>query len=107
MTNLPVGLCDGHAVAATLAAREQLSRAAGLEFVLPYPAMRALTIIVALAPLTTLAQPADADDPFRWLEDVDDYPCPLEQGLDDLRVVDAMLRAARGSGSETIVWPSP
>lgn len=34
----------------------------------------------------------------RWIEDCDDYPCPAEQAVADLRVVDAMLRAAR-SGS--------
>jgi predicted dehydrogenase len=30
----------------------------------------------------------------RWIEDCDDYPCPAEQALADLRVLDAMVRAA-------------
>lgn len=30
----------------------------------------------------------------RWLEDVDDYPCPIEQAVIDFETVDAMTRAA-------------
>ncbi len=31
----------------------------------------------------------------RWLEDTDDYPCPIEQAIIDFETVDAMTRAAR------------
>lgn len=31
----------------------------------------------------------------RWLEDMDDFPCPIEQAIEDLEVLDAMARAAR------------
>lgn len=31
----------------------------------------------------------------RWLEDVDDYPCPIEQAVLDVEAIDAMSRAAR------------
>lgn len=31
----------------------------------------------------------------RWLEDVDDYPCPIEQAVIDFETVDAMARAAK------------
>ena len=31
----------------------------------------------------------------RWLEDTDDYPCPIEQAIVDFEIVDAMARAAR------------
>ena len=30
----------------------------------------------------------------RWLEDTDDYPCPIEQAIIDFETVDAMARAA-------------
>jgi predicted dehydrogenase len=41
----------------------------------------------------------------RWIEDRDDYPCPVEQALDDWRVVDAMLRAVREGRAVTLEWP--
>ena len=31
----------------------------------------------------------------RWLDDTDDFPCPIEQAVLDLEVLDAMARAAR------------
>jgi predicted dehydrogenase len=31
----------------------------------------------------------------RWLEDMDDYPCPIEQAIIDFETIDAMTRAAR------------
>lgn len=31
----------------------------------------------------------------RWLEDTDDYPCPIEQAIIDFETIDAMTRAAR------------
>jgi len=31
----------------------------------------------------------------RWLEDMDDYPCPIEQAVIDFETVDAMSRAAK------------
>jgi predicted dehydrogenase len=38
----------------------------------------------------------------RWLEECDDFPCPAEQALEDLRVVAAMLRAAQSGQTEVI-----
>ena len=38
----------------------------------------------------------------RWLEDSDDFPCPGEQALDDLRAAVAMDRAAVSGRTETI-----
>lgn len=43
----------------------------------------------------------------RWLEDCDDFPCPGDMALDDLKVVDAMLRAARSGKTEDVEPPSP
>jgi predicted dehydrogenase len=31
----------------------------------------------------------------RWLEDTDDFPCPIEQAIIDFEAIDAMTRAAR------------
>jgi predicted dehydrogenase len=36
----------------------------------------------------------------RWLEDRDDFPCPGDQAVADMRVVDALLRAARTGTTE-------
>jgi predicted dehydrogenase len=45
-----------------------------------------------------IAQHAPGSEPCGrfagWLEDVDDFPCPAEQAIVDLEVVDAMVRAA-------------
>jgi predicted dehydrogenase len=38
----------------------------------------------------------------RWIEDCDDFPCPAEQALEDLRLVAAMLRAAQSGRTETV-----
>lgn len=38
----------------------------------------------------------------RWIEDTDDFPCPAEQAVADLRVVDAMLRAAASGRTEAV-----
>jgi predicted dehydrogenase len=38
----------------------------------------------------------------RWLEECDDFPCPAEQALEDLRVVAAMLRAAQSGRTEAV-----
>lgn len=38
----------------------------------------------------------------RWLEDTDDFPCPAEQAVADLRVIDAMLRAAASGRTEAV-----
>jgi predicted dehydrogenase len=37
-----------------------------------------------------------------WLEECDDFPCPAEQALEDLRVVDALLRAVRSGRAEDV-----
>lgn len=37
----------------------------------------------------------------RWLEDTDDFPCPAEQALADLEVIDAMRRAAASGRIES------
>jgi len=38
----------------------------------------------------------------RWIDDCDDFPCPAEQALEDLRVVEAMLRATQSGRTETV-----
>ncbi len=38
----------------------------------------------------------------RWIDDCDDFPCPAEQSLLDLRVADAMARAAESGRAETV-----
>lgn len=38
----------------------------------------------------------------RWIEDCDDFPCPIEQALEDLHCVDAMVRAAALGTTVTI-----
>lgn len=38
----------------------------------------------------------------RWLEECDDFPCPAEQAIEDLRVVDALLRAAQSGHAEDV-----
>lgn len=38
----------------------------------------------------------------RWLEDVDDYPCPIEQAVIDFETIDAMTRAAAQGATITL-----
>ncbi|MFY9342237.1 MAG: hypothetical protein WAT39_07100, partial [Planctomycetota bacterium] len=57
-----------------------------------------------LAP--AIAACAPAHEPLgqfaRWLEETDDFPCPAEQAIEDLRVVDALLRAAASGRTESV-----
>lgn len=50
-----------------------------------------------------IAGPAAAAEPLgrfaRWLEDCDDFPCPIEQAIVDLEVADAMARAAQSGAT--------
>ena len=41
----------------------------------------------------------------RWLDDCDDYPCPGESALDDLRVVEAMQLAATSGRTQHVRRP--
>ncbi len=53
--------------------------------------------------LTALAPESELVGRFaRWIEDTDDFPCPAEQALEDVRVVDALLRAAKSGHTETV-----
>ena len=48
----------------------------------------------------------DLTDSFaRWLDDCDDYPCPGESALDDLRVVEAMQLAATSGRTQHVRRP--
>jgi predicted dehydrogenase len=38
----------------------------------------------------------------KWIDDCDDFPCQAEQALADLRVLDAMVRAAASGQRETV-----
>jgi predicted dehydrogenase len=55
------------------------------------PRLRALT--PAAEPLGRFA---------RWLDDTDDFPCPAEQALADLRTIDAMLKALASGRTEEV-----
>ena len=53
--------------------------------------------------LVALAPDAEPLGRFaRWLEDTDDFPCPGEQALADLRVIDAMLRSIASGRTEEV-----
>jgi predicted dehydrogenase len=38
----------------------------------------------------------------RWLDDLDDFPCPGDQGAQDMKLIDAWRRAAQSGRTETV-----
>ncbi len=77
---------------------------------LPYPQPFAMTSILRAEAEPAAAAQAAALEPHarfaRWIDDRDGFPCPAEQGLQDMLVLDALGRAMR-SGATEPVTPGP